>query len=158
ESEQGWRIPTLEELRTLVFCRSDDPSYWVGNNDRCYGTDISPTILENEFPQTPAKDFWTRTPNPDRGSGYVRTVRFINGTNSTSYYIIYQKYLRLVRDSETPANFSLSVIVHGNGSVSTDIPGAPVCEDECTFSVTEGTSISLTASDEGGSSFNSWSG
>jgi hypothetical protein len=85
-----WRLPTIDELKTLVYC-----SKGVKNNGWCNDGSERPTINQQDFPNTKTTWFWSGTPftsNSDRawgvdfyvggsyiysrsGSGAVRLVR-----------------------------------------------------------------------------------
>lgn len=60
----GWRLPTVKELLTLV----DDSVASPG-----------PTIDASAFPSTPANDFWSSTP-AGASSDAVYYVNFFNGS------------------------------------------------------------------------------
>jgi len=63
-ADGGFRLPSIEELRTLVYCSSGEPAYFKNNNARCSGNYRSPTIVREAFPNTPAVHFWSATPYP----------------------------------------------------------------------------------------------
>ncbi|WP_157092244.1 DUF1566 domain-containing protein [Thioalkalivibrio nitratireducens] len=62
----GWRLPTIEELRTLVFCSSGEPARFFDHDtrDRCRGQFQRPTIVTEAFPNTPESFFWSASPFP----------------------------------------------------------------------------------------------
>jgi hypothetical protein len=94
----GWRLPTKEELASLVYCSSGKPAYWKPSSETCEGAYGRPTIWSAVFPNTPASWFWSSSPGaryPD-GAWYVQ---FRNGDVSYGYKDE-PKYVRLVRDGQ----------------------------------------------------------
>jgi hypothetical protein len=60
----GWRLPTKEELSSLIYCSSGEPAYWKpSSSERCEGAYEKPTIWSAAFPNTPAEWFWSSSPN-----------------------------------------------------------------------------------------------
>jgi hypothetical protein len=98
-----WRVPTKDELRTLVYCSSGQPKTWKDSDDSCTGDYESPTIDQVAFPLTGlgVRMFWSSSEdvpgslsfsfydqawgvsffgggvgrNYKRSAGYVRLVR-----------------------------------------------------------------------------------
>ncbi|MEE2025785.1 MULTISPECIES: Lcl C-terminal domain-containing protein [Alkalimonas] len=64
-----WRLPTADELDTLVLCPAGrslsarpDGRYVVHTDGSCHGSDFDrPKINSNAFPDTPSERFWTST-------------------------------------------------------------------------------------------------
>lgn len=56
-----WRLPTAEELDSLVYCSSNERAGFDENGigGQCQGTFQRPTILTGWFPNTPATSYWT---------------------------------------------------------------------------------------------------
>ena len=82
-----WRVPTVDELDTLVQCSAGrSPSArpngkFVADTDgSCHGNEFSnPKININAFPNTPIVGFfWSSSPNTDH-SGYAWGVYFDSG-------------------------------------------------------------------------------
>ncbi|WP_215396914.1 DUF1566 domain-containing protein [Rheinheimera oceanensis] len=78
-----WRFPTLEELRSLVFCSSGTPSYWLESDfaSQCTGNSSSPTIVGNVFPSTHAgaNTYITSTAEGTGSGRLFYHVSFANG-------------------------------------------------------------------------------
>ncbi|MBP6733692.1 MAG: DUF1566 domain-containing protein, partial [Chromatiaceae bacterium] len=94
----GWRLPTTDELASLVYCSSGEPAYWKSASEMCKGAYGSPTIWSLAFPDTPKYLFWSSSPDAD-GSKYAWDVHFNVG------YVGYRgkdyaKYVRLVRGGQ----------------------------------------------------------
>ncbi len=70
-----WRLPTIDELSTLVYCNN-------GRKDKNHGflCNISkkPTINEQAFPNTPHDAYWSGSPSADR-TGSAWNIRFFMG-------------------------------------------------------------------------------
>ena len=76
----GWRLPTIDELRSLVYCSSGLPVRF-SQDQPCKGSYQVPTIVEAAFPNSPANCFWsasTSTFNPKS----VWIVRFNVGASN----------------------------------------------------------------------------
>ena len=85
-SYRDWRLPTREELQTLIYCSSGLPKTWNNTGRKCEGDYERPTIYQPAFPNTP--DFWywsssTYAVNPAIAWG----VNFYNGYVGTSNMI-----------------------------------------------------------------------
>jgi hypothetical protein len=78
-----WRLPTDEELRTIVYCSSGKPTKWDNQiHDECEGSYDKPTIMQDVFPQTligVRAWFWTSTTIP-MWDNLHKTVSFENGS------------------------------------------------------------------------------
>ena len=75
---RDWRVPTIEELRTLIYCSSGQPKTWNDTGESCEGDYQRPTIYQPAFPNTPLLWYWsssTYAGNPDK----ARLVNFLFG-------------------------------------------------------------------------------
>ena len=94
----GWRLPTKDELASLIYCSSGEPAYWKPTSAACKGAYSRPTIWSAAFPHTPANWFWSSSPYAS-SSGSAWNVRFSNG--SGGYYgKDYSLHVRLVRGGQ----------------------------------------------------------
>lgn len=107
-AKDGWRLPTVDELDTLVQCPSGrTPSVrpsgaYVRETDGiCDGKEYkNPKININAFPNTPANEFWSSSPLASNSEGAAWAVHFgagfvglgIKNADSMTYRV------RLVRD------------------------------------------------------------
>jgi len=91
-----WRIPTIEELRTLLYCSSGKPEYFP-NGDGCDGDYQRPTIVQSVFPNTPSSWVWSGSPNANY-SNYAWHVHFDDGYDDN--YRNDGKHVRLVRGGQ----------------------------------------------------------
>ena len=98
-----WRMPTKEELRTLVYCSNGTPQEEAWDNG-CYGKNDDagefqrPTINQQAFPNTEDSVFWSSSPYAG-GSYSAWHVGFSNGYVGTlgknaAFYV------RLVRSGQ----------------------------------------------------------
>jgi hypothetical protein len=62
DAPAGWRLPTKDELASLVYCSSGKPAYWKPSSEKCEGAYAKPTIWSAAFPNTPASQFWSSSP------------------------------------------------------------------------------------------------
>jgi hypothetical protein len=90
-----WRLPTIDELGSLVVCSSGAPSNWTKEGTGCRGDYQRPTIQTAAFPNTPSSYFWSDSPY--FGSSSVAWVVYFSnggaGGSSRSGYV----FVRLVR-------------------------------------------------------------
>ncbi|WP_246585386.1 DUF1566 domain-containing protein [Thiorhodospira sibirica] len=99
-----WRLPTLKELFSLVYCSSgrqkplefDATGEPVGGSGRCEGDYHKPTIDSLAFPKTPADFFWSSSPYASYTADDAWYVSFGYG-NVGNRYKIAQYRVRLVR-------------------------------------------------------------
>lgn len=92
-----WRVPSLEELRTLVYCSSGRPNYFKESNSWCSSGYSQPTIVHTIFPNTPGAFLWSATPFANHSS-FSWAVLFSHG--GASYSLQSSSFpVRLVRDA-----------------------------------------------------------
>ncbi|WP_242466157.1 DUF1566 domain-containing protein [Chromatium okenii] len=58
-----WRLPSIHELKTLVYCSSGQPKTWNDTGTSCEGNYSKPTIDLIAFPNTPNTRFWSSSPD-----------------------------------------------------------------------------------------------
>lgn len=56
-----WRVPSIGELTTLIYCSSGRPAYF-DKNLGCYGSFSIPMIVSEVFPNTPNSGHWSGSP------------------------------------------------------------------------------------------------
>jgi hypothetical protein len=81
-----WRVPTNEELRSLIYC-SDNKNKTLGKEEAgyiCTGSRTSPTINTTYFPNTPSHVFWSSSPYASLSCD-AWYVGFGNGSSYCSY-------------------------------------------------------------------------
>ncbi|MBK1646912.1 hypothetical protein CKO25_20250 [Thiocapsa imhoffii] len=76
-----WRVPTKDELLTLVYCSSGQPK-WKGHG--CDGDYERPTIDQVAFPNTPDSWFWSSSPGAD-GSVSAWIANFYDGSGGNGH-------------------------------------------------------------------------
>ncbi len=89
-----WRVPTVDELKTLIHCSSNNPKTWNDTGEKCKGSYDYPTIVSEAFPNTP-NWFWSSSPDAFLNSNawYV----FFNYGYTGSYNKGNSNHIRLVR-------------------------------------------------------------
>ncbi|WP_200153056.1 DUF1566 domain-containing protein [Chromatium okenii] len=90
-----WRLPSIDELKTLVYCSSGKPKMWNDTGKLCEGDYNKPTIDLTAFPNTPSSWFWSGSPYIENPYG-AWSVFFSNGD---AYYTI-SGAVRLVRGGQ----------------------------------------------------------
>ena len=77
---RDWRVPTIEGLRTLVYCSSGQPKTWNDTGKSCEGDYKRPTIDQSAFPNTQPIWYWSASPYaPDAGGAW--SVVFNDGND-----------------------------------------------------------------------------
>jgi hypothetical protein len=56
---RDWRVPTKEEVQTLIYCSSGLPKTWNDTGKPCEGDYERPTIYKPAFPNTPSGSYWS---------------------------------------------------------------------------------------------------
>ncbi len=96
-NHRDWRIPTKEELLTLVYCSSGQPKIWNDTGIMCQGKFGHPTIDQQAFPNTPTFGcYWSSSANISSVSD-MWIVDFYDGRIQYKSAISYSSYVRLVR-------------------------------------------------------------
>jgi len=94
----AWRLPTVAELLTLVYCSGGKPVL-IGmpdNNIPCAEPYLPPTIVSWAFPNTVGGDYWSSTPYALATDTTAWMVIFASGQSSTYAKNSYGR-IRLVR-------------------------------------------------------------
>ena len=81
---RDWRLPSKDELLSLVYCSSGKPKTWNDTGVRCEGDYDWPTIHQQAFPNTSSSDFWSASAYAGNSS-YAWYVYFYDGGAYYSY-------------------------------------------------------------------------
>jgi Protein of unknown function (DUF1566) len=94
-----WRLPTLDELNTLVYCSSGKRlTNADGSWGACSGSDKQPTIDQQAFPNCPSNYFWSGTTYAS-DPAYAWSVNFGNGYSGANGQSSFN-HVRLVRSGQ----------------------------------------------------------
>ncbi len=102
QGPSGFRLPTVDELNSLVYCSSGQPTeYDKASGSPCSGVYQNPTINAEAFPGVEPRPgyvlkFWSSTTNAGDES-YQYVVDFSNGAIDSLSAIGVSGYIRLVR-------------------------------------------------------------
>ena len=136
-----WRLPNIKELESIT-------------------SDTGPAIIDPIFTGALASSYWSSTTGAhDPGSAWSVNFYFgyVNYADKTVAY-----YVRCVRFGQAvPASnsFALSLVRSGTGSgIILSKPEGIKCGDDCTETYKEGSSVTLMALPDVGSTFTGWSG
>lgn len=138
--QSDWRVPTEDELLSLVDYTRHDPA-----------------INTTAFPATPADYFWSGSPYVYK-LGFSWVVHFYHGgaTGIKSDGSVSPAKVRLVRGGQSLRVLTLSV--EGGAGTITRSPDNVSCSSICAPSFADGTSVTLTATAGPTSTFSGWSG
>jgi hypothetical protein len=92
---RDWRLPSIDELKTLVYCANGQPKTWNNTGKSCEGEYESPAIDQAAFPNTPKGGwFWSSS----SGAGVPDGAWFVGfDYDYVGYYAkYYAGYVRLV--------------------------------------------------------------
>ncbi|NUN60104.1 MAG: DUF1566 domain-containing protein [Burkholderiaceae bacterium] len=97
----GFRIPTIAELKTLVYCSSGQPKLFgpleqLDDFVKCSGIHSRPTVVQAAFPDAPASNVWSGSPNA-YDSSLAWFVNFYSGGARDYNYRSLGNHVRLVR-------------------------------------------------------------
>ena len=95
---RDWRVPTKEELQTLIYSSSGQPKTWNDTGESCKGDYERPTIYQPAFPNTPSWWCWSSSAYAgDPGTAWL--VYFRNG-NVYAYSKVCSYHVRLARGGQ----------------------------------------------------------
>ncbi|MFN3712482.1 MAG: DUF1566 domain-containing protein [Alcanivoracaceae bacterium] len=112
----GFVLPTIEQLRTLVYCSATQQYDSNGNDDECGSGSASPAINQQVFPATPSDFFWSASPHPYY-TGYAWTVDFGAGYVSPAHPG-HLYWVRLVRAGQSFGDLTVTYTHTAGGSIS----------------------------------------
>jgi hypothetical protein len=92
-----WRVPTRQELQSLVYCSNGQKKAEVAGWG-CGGDYTRPTIVKAAFPNTPSSWFWSSSPNTSYSNAWWVVGFDGGGDGSVGEYG--GDPVRLVRDGQ----------------------------------------------------------
>jgi len=99
-----WRVPTIEELQSLVYSSTGLPKTWNDTGKSCEGDYQRPTICLEAFPWPDCEDdywasfVWSSSPYADYWVG-AWSINFYYGITSNNIRDLYKR-VRLVRSGQ----------------------------------------------------------
>ncbi|ENM3965194.1 InlB B-repeat-containing protein, partial [Vibrio cholerae] len=154
----GFGAPSIEQLRSLVYCSSREGDKYgkPQDNTPCPSSSTRPTINQIAFSNTPSVFYWSSSPSA--GNNYAWSLNFSHGGSSPNDKG-YGDRVRLVRAGQTLL-VPLTVTQPTGGRI-TDANGVIACsatENSCTAQVLKSAELTLTATPTAGYSFSQWQG
>lgn len=138
----NWRVPTHEELLTLI--------------DASNANNGLPAVDANYFPNTQEAPYWSGTTYLGNSTS-AWEMNFYHEYADGSYGKGFQNRVRLVSGGSPAGPFTLTVTLTGSGSV-TSSPTGISCGNTCSLSLDGGTSLTLSAAPEASATFVGWGG
>jgi hypothetical protein len=117
--KKDWRMPTVDELMTLVI-KCSDSKYEIYGSCTNYNSISNPTINSTYFPNTVSDTYWSSLPNASDRL-YAWNVNFKRG-ESNGNYKGYDNFVRLVREETPPTTTAYTKISNS----STTLPDTAV--------------------------------
>jgi hypothetical protein len=104
---KDWRLPSLQELKSLVYCSSGQPKKWNDTHGGCKGDYARPTIDLVAFPNAADTDYWSSSSGM-RGGGVFGTkvesgyweIGFLSGNADVEDSSYNYPRVRLVRGGQ----------------------------------------------------------
>lgn len=93
-----WRMPSIDELKTLIYCSNGQPKTWNDSGSGCGRASQAPTIVAAAFPNTPSSFYWSRS-SYTMFSSDIWLVSFNNGS-ADGYAPSSNGRVRLVRGAK----------------------------------------------------------
>lgn len=78
---KDWRIPTIKELQTLVYCSSKQPVLWNNTGLACEGSFARPTLFSQVFPNTASDTAFLSSSLNEYESNKVWITDFYDGSS-----------------------------------------------------------------------------
>jgi hypothetical protein len=100
---KDWRVPTRQELKTLVSCSSGQTERLEVGRSLCDGDYARPTIVNAAFPETPGAWFWSSSLDGSYGST-AWGINFTDGYDGWDFKYSNNR-VRLVRSGHARSNW-----------------------------------------------------
>lgn len=96
--KSDWRLPSIDELKSIIYCSSGKPKYWNATGSGCQGDYQQPTLYQDAFPNNGSGVYWSITNlQNDPGPDYNLTASFNYGHVYYSYFEDAFELARFVR-------------------------------------------------------------